>query len=155
MSVIKSSGDRLIQRVGQHEEELGRIEHDSSSETYVLWVHDFFGVLGRRGGWIRADEYSTMNAAKDKSCDSQVLVIVHANWTRLVSTSETDKNMKCHGKEIDSTTVRTMNREHYKDCIRRTVVRWSIEISRYILTIICDVSKRLFTKIVTDRFTWF
>ena len=60
MSSITWSGDRLIQRVGENEEELGKIAWDGNSGMFVLWLKDTCGVLGADGGYMRGDEFASM-----------------------------------------------------------------------------------------------
>ncbi len=50
VSAILWSGDRLIQHVGGHDEELGCIRFDKSSKSYVLRLKDTSGVTGNAGG---------------------------------------------------------------------------------------------------------
>ena len=64
MSGIYLSGNRLIQRVRDGEEELGYIELEPNSESCVLWLKDTFGVASTAGAYIRADEYPSLEAKK-------------------------------------------------------------------------------------------
>ena len=70
MSGINWSENRLIQRVRGHEEELGYIEFEPNSKTYVLWLKDTFGVANTAGAHIRADEYSSMAVAKAEALNA-------------------------------------------------------------------------------------
>ena len=54
MSGIRWSGNRLIQRVRGHEEELGHVSLEPHSKTCVLWLKDSFGVANTAGADIRA-----------------------------------------------------------------------------------------------------
>ncbi|WP_420447519.1 hypothetical protein [Candidatus Palauibacter sp.] len=85
MSAILWSGDRLIQHLGGHEEELGCIGFDEALKTYVLWLKDDSGVAGNAGVYVRADEYPTLAEAKAKAAGAPAAVMSHLNWTHGVS----------------------------------------------------------------------
>ena len=82
MSSITWSGNRLIQRVGESECELGKITPEDGSETVVLWLKDTCGLLDLNGGYIRAEEYASIAQAKENAAGTSSAFIMHWLWMR-------------------------------------------------------------------------
>ena len=94
MSVIHLSGNRLTQQIGGRQEELGYIELESSSDRYVLWLRDTFGVANSAGAYIRADEYPSLEVAKSNVLSAPSVFIWHLIWTRDVLKREAEKELE-------------------------------------------------------------
>ena len=82
MSFVTWSENRLVQRVGNSEEELGEVAWDESSGTFVLWLRDTCGVLGAEGGYMRADEFASIADAREKAKSAPSVFIMHLIWMR-------------------------------------------------------------------------
>ncbi len=100
MSSITWKGNRLIQHVGGHDEELGYVKCDEDSEKCFLWLKDTCGVLGLNGGHIRGDEFPSMSAAKQKAASSPSASILHYIWMRNVVKRETIRAFDDYWDEI-------------------------------------------------------
>ena len=81
-------GNRVIQKVGGKEAELGYIGKDKSTGSYVLWLKDHDGVfMGNRGSYVRGDEWPTLAEAKEKVLTSTSANLAHWSWMQSVDTS--------------------------------------------------------------------
>lgn len=112
------SGDRLIQRVRGHEEELGRIRFEPSSMTYVLELKDTFGLIVPRGGFVRADEYHTMAEAKANAAFSPAVSIWHLIWMRSVVKREAEQVVDDRWDEIGAGAATGATKASVKDGLR-------------------------------------
>ena len=77
MSSIFWKKGSLIQRVGNHQEELGYIEFDSRTKTYVLWLKDPNEEEAR---YIRGDEFPSLAEAKDEAAELAAVWMFHYTW---------------------------------------------------------------------------
>ncbi len=78
-------GNRVIQKVGGEEGELGYIKKDESTGKYVFWVKNHVGVfLGNQSSYDRGDEWPTLEEAKEKVLTSVSANLAHWSWMQLV-----------------------------------------------------------------------
>lgn len=112
--------NRLFQRVGTHEEELGYVALDQNSGTYVLWLKDTCGVLGLNGGYMRGDEFPSMAAAKQKAASSPSAWILHYIWVRNVVKQEALRALDNHWEEISP----NLPHDTSKDDLREKILRY-------------------------------
>ena len=82
MSSIVWHGNRLIQRVGNEESELGYVALDKHTRTYVLWLKDHVGVFAGKGAYVRAETWSSRDEAKEKAAASPSTFLAHLVWMR-------------------------------------------------------------------------
>ena len=127
MSAITWQENRLIQHVGTHDEELGYVDFDENSGTYVLWLKDTCGVLDLNGGYIRGDEFPSMTAAKQKAASSPSASILHYIWMRNVVKRETIQALDDHWDEISPNLSQDTSKEDLRDRIGRYVKQLPIE----------------------------
>ena len=127
MSAITLSESRLIQRVGDQEEELGRIELDANSNTYVLWLKDTFGVANTAGTYIRADEYPSMAVARAEALNAPSVFIWHLIWMRGLVKLEAERVLDDHWEEISEGFECVLEKESLKDRIRALIDRLPVE----------------------------
>ena len=82
MSSITWRGNRLIQRVTSRgmEEELGYVDLDVSSGKYVLWLKDTKNAFAVNNGYIRGDEFDSINDAKRNAAGSVSATLMHHMW---------------------------------------------------------------------------
>ena len=80
MSSVLWDGDNLIQKIGQHVEQLGHIRRDANSDEYVLWLKDTRGVFGPGGTYIRGDTFPSMKDAKQRAAMSVSASLFHYMW---------------------------------------------------------------------------
>ena len=123
MSRITWSENRLIQQVGNQEEELGRIELDANSQTCVLWLRDTFGVANTVGTYIRADEYPSMDIARAEALNAPSVFIMHLIWMRGVVKREAEQVLDDHWEELSESVEEIPEKEGLKDRIRAYVDR--------------------------------
>ena len=103
MSSIHLSGNRLVQRIRDREEELGYIELEPSSGNCVLWLKDTFGVAITAGSYIRADEYPSLEVAKSKALTAPSVVLIwHLIWMRGVLKREAEKEVDEHWEQLSA-----------------------------------------------------
>lgn len=75
--------NRLIQRVGDKQGELGYVGRDGSTGGYVLWLKDHDGVfLNPAGSYVRGDEWPTLHEAKEKAPQSASAMLAHLMWMK-------------------------------------------------------------------------
>ena len=127
MSSIKWKNDRLFQHVGNHDEELGYVDLDENTETYVLWLKDTCGVLGLNGGYIRGDEFPTKIAAKDKAASSASACILHYIWMRDVAIEETKRAIDDQWDEISTKLSNGTSKDDLRDEIIRHIKELPIQ----------------------------
>ena len=82
MSPITWQGNRLIQQVASRgmEEELGCVDLDASSGKYVLWLKDTRNAFAVNSGYIRGDEFDSINDAKRNAAGSVSANLMHHMW---------------------------------------------------------------------------
>ena len=80
MSSVTWQENRLIQRAREQVEELGYVAFDQNSNTYVLWLKDTCDAFGLNGGYLRGDEFPTLDAAKQTAAFSMSARLVHHMW---------------------------------------------------------------------------
>ena len=80
MSSIYWENGRLMQRVGDTEEELGHMEIDLNSKTHVLWLKDTCNVFSETTSYIQGDEFSSLDEAKLKAIESKSVGHFHLMW---------------------------------------------------------------------------
>ena len=82
MSTITWQGNRLIQRITSknREEELGKVEFDENTKTYVLWLKDTHNFFKTNYGYVRGDEYGSLDLAKEKAAQSVSASLLHHLW---------------------------------------------------------------------------
>ena len=118
MSGVRWSGNRLIQRVRSREEELGYIGLEPDSGKYVLWLKDTFGVATTAGGHIRGEEYPSMDVARARVLDAQLVFIWHLIWMRGVVKREAELELDERWEEMSADARTVPNREGLKDRLR-------------------------------------
>ena len=118
MSGISWSGNRLIQRVRDHEEELGYISLEPNSGDCVLWLKDTFGVATTAGAHIRADQYSSMDVAEALALNSPSVFIWHLIWMRGVLKREAEQELDDHWEEISASAESASVKEGLRDRLR-------------------------------------
>ena len=62
------------------EEELGKVEFDENTQTYVLWLKDTRNFFNSNYGYIRGDEYVTLELAKEQAANSVSARLLHLLW---------------------------------------------------------------------------
>ena len=83
MSGMHWRENRLIQRVGDKQGELGYVARDGSTGGYVLWLKDHDGVfLNPAGSYVRGDEWATLHEAKEKAPRSASAMLAHLMWMK-------------------------------------------------------------------------
>lgn len=102
MSSIVFSGDRYLQRVGNREAELGRIEWEESSKKWVLWLKDTPRMLSDGSGYIRGDEYDTRTEVLEKALPSPSVSIMHLLWLRNVIKEDVADELENNREQIVS-----------------------------------------------------
>lgn len=100
MSSITRQGDRLIQKAGNDVEELGHVDFDQKTNTYVLWLKDTCGVLGPNDGYIRGDEFASKEVAKNKTLSSPSALIMHHIWMRRSTKSQAMRALNDNWEDI-------------------------------------------------------
>ena len=80
MSSVLWDQDNLIQRVGNHVEELGHVKYDPNSNNYVLWLKDTRDVFGTNRGYIRGDLFPSVREAKQNAAGSMSAWLFHYMW---------------------------------------------------------------------------
>ncbi len=82
MSTIRWQGNRLIQGINSKdsEEELGKVEFDENTQTYVLWLKDTLNFFNTSYGYVRGDEYGTLDLAKKQAANSVSARLLHLLW---------------------------------------------------------------------------
>lgn len=141
MSSIHLSGNRLTQRVRDCEEEFGYIELEPSSDKYVLWLKDTFGVATTTGAYIRADEYPSLEVAKSKVLAAPSVFIWHLIWMRGVLKHEAAQELEDHWEHLCANHT-IPSKQSLKDRLRAHLDRLPI-----------DKVKELLGKIGTTVFT--
>ena len=153
LSSILWSDDRLIQRVGNREEELGKVAWDESAGMVVLWLKDTFGVLGPERTYIRGDEFSSMYEAREKAASSPSAFLMHCLWMRKSVkdqvADEVDKNWDGISSELDGDIRRKAVREklaEYFDALPVEELRkWGRRIAEGLAVgVLVDVIRSLF-----------
>ena len=127
MSSVTWKENRLFQHVGKHDEELGYVDFDQNSTTYVLWLKDTCGVLGLHGEYIRGDESLSMAAAKQKAASSSSAFIFHCIWMRNVVKRETIRALDDHWDEISPNLPHDASKDDFRDRIGRYIEQLPIE----------------------------
>ena len=82
MSSIIWDGNRLIQKMGGEESELGYIGSDKNRGTYALWLKDHNGTFIGKGSYIRGDTWNTFAEAKEKAADCSSAFLAHLMWVK-------------------------------------------------------------------------
>ena len=134
MSSITRQGNKLIQRAGGKDAELGHIELDNNSHTYVLWLKDTCGVLGSNGSYIRGDEFSSIDEARNQVLSSPSAFIMHSIWMRNSVKKQALEAVEANWDEIsselrDHSIAKDDLRERLSSYLERqpiaTVTQWS------------------------------
>ncbi len=123
MSFIQLSRNRIVQRLRGKEEELGRIELDTNSQTYVLWLRDTFGVATTAGALIRADEYPSLDDAKAKVLQARSVFIWHCIWMRGIIKREAERELDERWEEFVASAEAAPTKASMKDRIRAAIDR--------------------------------
>lgn len=119
MSSITWKGATLIQTLGPHSVELARVHFEESSNAFVLWLKDTSGVLGLNGGYIRAEEYQSLDDAKEGAAQSPSAFIMHYIWMRGLAKRRTVDALDEHWDEIASAIPDGIGREALRDGVSR------------------------------------
>ena len=82
MSSIVWRGNRLMQRVGNEESELGYVQFEEHTRRCVLWLKDHVGAFLSKGSYVRADTWSSMDEAKVKAASSPSAFLAHLMWMK-------------------------------------------------------------------------
>ena len=153
MSLIIWSEDRLIQRVGNREEELGNVARDENTGIIVLWLKDTCGVLGPEGTYLRGDEFSSMDEAREKASSSPSAFLMHCLWMRKSVedqvAEEVDKKWDSVSSELDGNIRRKPVREKLADYFDilpiEELKKWSRRIAEGVtIGVLVDLIKGLF-----------
>ena len=88
MSSVLWDGDNLIQKVGQHVDQLGHVKLDDHAGAYVLWLKDTRGVFGSGNTYIRGDTFASMKEAKQRAATSVSASLFHYMWLAGLRDSE-------------------------------------------------------------------
>ncbi len=127
MSSITWKGNRLYQHMGKYDEELGYVQCDENLGKCFLWLKDTCGLLGLNGGHIRGDEFSSMDAAKQKAAASPSAFILHCLWMRNVVKRETLRALDDHWDEISPNLPHGVSKDDLCDRIVRHIEQLPIE----------------------------
>lgn len=119
MGSITWNGMKLVQTLGHDSAELGNVRFEDASSTYVLWLKDTCGVLDLNGGYIRAEEYPSLEDAKDRAALSPSAFIMHYIWMRGVAKRRTMDALDEHWDEIASAIPDGVAREALRDRVSR------------------------------------
>lgn len=139
-SIRLSEKNRLTQRIGVREEQLGYIKLEPNSKKCVLWLNDMFGVANTAGADIRADEYPSLEVARCKVLDAPSVFIWHCIWMRNVLKREAEKELENHWEQFTSNS-NAQGKQTLRDRLRAYLDRLPI-----------DKVKELFAKIGTEAF---
>lgn len=153
MSSITRQGNRLIQRAGNDVEELGYIGFDQN--TNVLWLKDTCGVLNLNGGYIRGDEFTSMEEAKKNAASSPSAFIMHYIWMRRSIKAKALATVNDNWEEISISIAQKIqvNKEAMTDKISEyfdkipieKIKEWSKKISENLLvSMLIELIKTLF-----------
>ena len=153
MSSITRQGNRLIQRAGNDVEELGYIGFDQN--TNVLWLKDTCGVLNLNGGYIRGDEFTSMEEAKKNAASSPSAFIMHYIWMRRSIKAKALVTVNDNWEEISISIAQKIqvNKEAMTDKISEyfdkipieKIKEWSKKISENLLvSMLIELIKTLF-----------
>lgn len=81
MSAIHWRGNHIFQSVGDNESELGHVNLDQNTGTYVLWLKDFDGdFVGNPDSYVRGDEWHTLQEAREEAAGSPTARLLHLKW---------------------------------------------------------------------------
>lgn len=141
MSSIHLLGNRLTQWIRGHQEELGYIELDPSSDKCVLLLKDTFGVAIAPGAYIPADEYPSLESAKSQVLSTPSVFIWHLIWMRGVLRREAEEELEDQWEELSANGT-ALSKRVVRDRLRAHLDRLPI-----------DMVKVLFGKIGTVALT--
>ena len=80
MSSVLWDGNNLIQKVGQHVEQLGQVKLDENTGRCVLWLKDTRSVFGPGNTYIRGDSFPSVRDAKQRAAMSVSASLFHYMW---------------------------------------------------------------------------
>lgn len=121
MSFIERHENKFIQRVGKREEELGKIEFDPASKTYVLWLKDTCGVLGLNSGYIRGEEYASLDEARKSAASSPASFILHWIWMRNAIAEQASAVVEDHWDEISPQVNGGISKESFHERVLQKI----------------------------------
>ena len=127
MSSITWNGLKLVQRLGHDSEELGMVRPDDTSSGYVLWLKDTCGVLDLNGGYIRADEFPSLDDAKSGAALSSSAFIMHYIWMRIIAKRRTLEALDEHWDDIASAIPHGIDRDALRDRVSKHLDRLPID----------------------------
>ena len=114
MSSIIWDGNRLIQKMGGEETELGYIGFDENTETYALWLKDHNGAFVAKGSYIRGDTWNTLAEAKEKAAGCSSAFLTHLMWIKSL-----DFRYGFLAMQYDDPDLERMAKNHIKDAISK------------------------------------
>ncbi len=127
MSSITWSGMKLVQTLGHDSEELGVVRLDDTSSRHVLWLKDTCGVLDLDGSYIRADEYQSLDDAKNNAALSSSAFIMHYIWIRRIAKLRTMEALDEHWDDIAAAIPYGINRDAVRDRVSKYLDRLPID----------------------------
>ena len=141
MSTIVWSGNQLLQAVGNRQEQLGKVDWEESSNSWVLWLKDTCRVLGHEGGHIRGDEFASSEEAREKAASSPSAFIMHWIWMRNAIKEEVANELEKNRANISSKlggqvkwkTVRNKVAEYFESIPRDEIRKWGKKIAEGVL----------------------
>ena len=127
MSSITWDNNRLIQRVGNDAGELGYVDRDENSGTYVLWLRDTSGVLDLNGGYMRGDEFGSLEEARKCAASSASAFIMHYTWMRMTIKSQAVGGLEEHWEEIAPELGNNVDRQRLRSWLEQHLEQMPID----------------------------
>lgn len=117
MSGMHWRANHLVQTIGDKQGELGYLELDENSGTYVLWVKDHDGVfLNPAGLYVRGDEWTTLREAKEKAPLSASARLAQLMWKKLSPNQYGFLAMEFNNSEIEE-----FSSDHIRPVVSKTL----------------------------------
>ncbi len=71
---------KIVQELRNQKAELGYIGHERDTGKFILWLKDPEGIFGNKAGYIRGDEWDSLDEAKQRALDSTSARLAHFMW---------------------------------------------------------------------------
>ena len=71
---------KIVQGLRDQTAELGYIGAETHTGKFVLWLKDNEGIFGAKDGYIRGDEWDSLDEAKQRAIDSTSARLAHFIW---------------------------------------------------------------------------
>ncbi len=78
-------GPVLLQGIHQANTELGYIAYEEQTNSYVIWLKDYWGHAVRRGGYVRGDTFSTLEEGMSKGPTQGATFLFHLMWQQTLA----------------------------------------------------------------------